>query len=160
MKTNLKNGILFICLNEEFGREVTKTLAEVLSLHFADCKELIEYDLFSSGDVLKQCGVDYYLKREKKVIKMVCGYEDTLMFAGFDIFNHNDEIFSKYSTKVYLKLPKKLLSSEEILNKIAYEDRDKDLENRCDITITLKNLNKKTAIKEICKVLGALKWIS
>ena len=156
MKTDLKNQIVFICLNEEFGREVSKELADTLSMHFADCKELIEYDLFNSGEVLKQCGEEYYLKREQKVIKMICSYENSLMFVGYDIFNHNVDTFKRYATRVYLRLPEKLLSKKDVLNGIAYESRDNDLLKNVDAVVNLKKLNSKMAIKEIYKTLGAL----
>lgn len=155
--SKLKNSILFVCLNESFGKNVSKLLAQSLSMHFADCKELIEYDLFNSGEVLNQCGEEYYLMREEKVIKMTCGYENTLMFCGYDIFNHNKTVFDKCCTKVYLKLPKRLLSSEDKINIIAYDEHDKDLENGCDVVVNLKKNSEKYALKEIYTVLGELK---
>ena len=159
MNRKLKNSILFVCLNEPFGKSVSKSLAQSLSMHFADCKDLIEYDLFNSGEVLTQCGEEYYLMREQKVIKMTCNYENTLMFCGYDIFNHNQKTFEKYSTIVYLKLSKKLLSSEDKINIIAYEERNNELEKKADVIVNLKRLNEKSALKEICNVLGELKWI-
>lgn len=156
MNSKLKSSILFICLNESFGKLVSKSLAESLSMHFADCKELIEYDLFNSGEVMSQCGEEYYLMREKKVIKMACGYENSLMFCGYDIFNHNREIFNKFSTKVYLNLPKKLLSGKDKINLMAFETHDADLEKEADFVVNLKKLNEKYALKEIYRVLGEL----
>ena len=158
MKENIKDKILFVCLDERFGEEVSRTFADSLTLHFANCKELIEYDLFNSGEVLSQCGEDYYLMREKKVIKSTCGYENTVMFANYDIYYHNREVFSKYSTKVYLKIAKKALSKQETLNKLDFETRNAELEKNSDFVVSLKNLSVKGAIKEIYKVLGGIWW--
>lgn len=156
MEKALKSSILFICLNEIFGKDVCRELAETLSMHFADCKALVEYDLFNSGEVLSQCGEEYYLMREKKVIKMACSYDDSLMFSNYDIFNHNRNTFDKNSTMVYLRIPKKSLHEDDKINLVAYDVHDEDLKNSCDITVDLKKLSKKSAIKEIIHVLGDL----
>ena len=157
MDKKIKNGILFICLNQSFGEKVAKAFADSISLHFANCRDLIEYDLFNSGEVLSQCGEEYYLMREKKVIKMACSYEDTIMFANYDIFSHNKEIFSKCSTLIYLKLSKKLLSDDDKINRLAFDIRDKELEKNTDITVNIKSLKEKNALKEIISVLGGIK---
>lgn len=156
MDSKIKSSILFVCLNESFGKEICKDLAESLLMHFADCKELVEYDLFNSGELLSQFGEEYYLMREKKVIKMTCSYENSLMFSNYDIFNHNKDIFSQKATKVYLKLPKKLLPENDKINLIAYETHDEELKKNCDLIINIKKLTKKSALKEIIRVLGDL----
>ena len=156
MKKNYKDKLVLVCLDEKFGEMITKNFADSLNLHFANCRELIEYDLFNSGEVLTHCGEEYYLMREKKVIKSACGYENAVMFSSYDIYFHNKEIFGRECTKIYLKLPKKSLSSEESVNKLDFDARDSFLENECDIIIKLKNLSHKNAIKEIFKVLGGI----
>ena len=157
MKSKLKNSILLICLNESFGKSLSKSFADSLSMHFADCKELVEYDLFNSGQILSECGKDYYLMREKKVVMMTCGYENTVMFADYDIFNHNKEVFNNRSTTVFLKVPKQCLTEKDMISLLAFDIRDSELEKECDITVNIKKLNEKSALNEIYRVLGELK---
>ena len=155
MKENIKDKILFVCLDEKFGEEVSRAFADSLNLHFANCKELIEYDLFNSGAVLSQCGEDYYLMREKKVIESTCSYEESVMFSNYDIYSHNKEIFSKYSTKIYLNLPKKLLSNDETINKLDFDMRDKVLKYESDFIINSKKKVDAT-LNEIYKILRGI----
>ena len=156
MEAQFKSSILLVCLNEDFGRSVSKKFAEGLSMHFADCKELVEYDLFNSGQILNQCGKDYYLMREKKVIMMACGYENTLMFSGYDLFNHSREVFKLRSTIVYLRLSKNLLTEKDKIDILAFDMRNSDLEKESDVIVDIKKLNQSHALKEIYKVLGAI----
>ena len=157
MTKELKNSILFVCLNDSFGKSLSQRFAEALSMHFVDTKELIEYDLFNSEAVLKNCGEEYYLMRERRVVKMACSYENTVIFASYDIFNHNQDIFQKSCTKVYLRLSKKNLSNLDKLSFLAFDSRDGELAKKCDVVVGLKSLNEKAALKEIYNVLGDIK---
>ena len=152
----LKDKLLFICLDEKIGESVSKAFADSLNMHFACCKDLIEYDLFNSQAVYKECGEEYYLMREKKVAKMACGYENSVMFATYDIYLHSKEVFDKLSTKIYIKIPEKLISNEYPISKLNYTERDDDLEKNSDFIITVKKLNEKTILKEIYKILGGI----
>ena len=158
MNEKIKGNILFLCLDENFGDEVSKSIAEDFSMYFASVKQLVEYDLFDSGEILAKCGEEYYLQRERNVVDVICNYENTLMFSNYDIFNYNKERFLSSCTVVYLKLPKKLLSKKEVINRLSFDSKDKELEAVAYITVELKNLNKKLAIKEIYKALGEIKW--
>ena len=157
MNEKIKTNILFLCLDEKFGEDVSKTVAEDFSMHFAKVKELVEYDLFDSGEVLAKCGEEYYLEREQKVVRSICSYENALFFSNYDIFTHNKNEFLLNCTVVYLKIPKKLLSGKEVVNRLSFDIKDKELQDIAYITVELKNLNKRTAIKEIYGVLGEIK---
>ncbi len=156
MNKSYKNNLLFVCLNEKFGETISKSFASELSLHFGNCKELIEYDLFNSGEIIKQFGQEYYLKKEKKVIETICNYENMLIFTNFDIFFHNILTFKKYCLIIYLNIPKKLLSSKDVVNKLAYEGRKADLIKDANLVVNIQSLNEKEAIKQIYKILGGL----
>ena len=157
MNENLKNNILFLCLDEKFGADVSKSVAEDFLMYFANVKELVEYDLFDSGEILAKCGEEYYLQREQNVVQTICDYDNALLFSNYDIFNYNKEAFLSNCLVVYLKIPKKLLSKEEVINRLSFDIKDKELESVAYITVELKNLNKKLAIKEIYRMLGEIK---
>lgn len=152
----LKDKILFICLDEKLGENVSRIFADSLNMHYASCRDLIEYDLFNSQAVFKECGEEYYLMREKKVAKMACGYENSIMFATYDIYLHSRDVFDKLSTKIYIKIPEKLLSSEYPINKMNYTERDEDLTKNTDFIVSVKRLNEKSIVKEIYKILGGI----
>ena len=77
----LGTSILIVSLNKEIGNVLSSQLANVLSMHFADCKELIEYDLFDSGAILEKCGIEYLTKREKSVVRGIATYEKSVIFV-------------------------------------------------------------------------------
>jgi len=156
MEQKVKNNILFIALDEKFGEDVSKSIADDLSMHYAGAKALINYDLFNSSEVLTQCGESYYLQREKVVIKSICNYDNTLIFTNYDIFIHNKETFSKDSMIIYLRLPKRLLSKEEKINIIAFESRDEELINKTDMCADLRTTDRKAAMRIIYRYLGGL----
>ena len=153
----LKDKILFICLDEKLGECVSREFAESLSMHFANCRELIEYDLFNSQAVFSQCGEEYYLMRERKVAKMACGYENSVMFASYDIYHHSKEIFDKFATKIYIKIPEKQLSNEYTISKLNYTERDDELSACANFTVNAKRINSKSILKEIYKILGGIR---
>lgn len=153
----LKDKILFICLDEKLGEDVSKSFADSLNMHYANCRELIEYDLFNSQAVYNECGEEYYLMRERKVAKMTCGYENSVMFANYDIYQHSKEIFDKLSTKIYIKIPEKTLSNEYPFSKMNYIERDEDLSASADFIIHARRVNEKAILREIYKVLGGIK---
>ncbi len=153
----LKEKILFICLDEKLGESVSKEFADNLSMHFANCRELIEYDLFNSQAVFSQCGEEYYLMRERKVAKMACGYENSVMFATYDIYHHSKEIFDKFATKIYIKIPEKQLSNEYTISKLNYTERDEELKASANFVVEVKRANTKLILKEIYKILGGIK---
>ena len=65
----LGSSILVLCLNESVGSGLSKELADFLGLHFANAKQIVEYDLFDSEDMIKKCGMAYFKKREKSSLK-------------------------------------------------------------------------------------------
>lgn len=154
MKRGFKSNILVVCLDQKFGVEVAKAFADTVSMLFADCKDLIEYDLFDSKQVLSQCGQEYYDMREKQVVKHVCQYENALIFSSYDLFVHNREEFLKNSTLFYIRLPQKALPESETISRLAYEDRDENLSKVSDVIVNIKRANTKLAMKEIFKMLG------
>ncbi len=156
MEKKIKSKILFVCLNDAFGKEISQNFAQSINFNLLVCKEMIEYDLFNSGDILKQLGVEYYNKRERDVVKNMCSFENVLMLCNYDNFFKNKDIFTQSATIIYLKFPKRFLQKDDFINKLAFDGRNSDLSKIADFVIDLKSLNQKSAQKQILLVLGGI----
>lgn len=148
----LGTSILIICLDEEVGSKLSQQFADFLGLHYACCKDIIEYDLFDSGAILQKCGAEYLSKREKSVMRDIVHYEDSVIFANFDLYQNNLSMFEKLHPSIYLSLPKRKLSAKETVNSIVYENRSAFLKEKCDLTIEIGGANKGALAKLIKEI--------
>lgn len=148
----LGTSILIVSLNKEIGNVLSSQLANVLSMHFADCKELIEYDLFDSGAILEKCGIEYLTKREKSVVRDIATYENSVIFVEYDIYKNNYELLNKISPSIYLKFPKRKLAKTEPISELDFEQRDKFLQTSCDLTIEVASAGKSAFAKIIKEI--------
>ncbi len=148
----LGTSILIVSLNKEIGNVLSSQLANVLSMHFADCKELIEYDLFDSGAILEKCGIEYLTKREKSVVRDIATYENSVIFVEYDIYKNNYELLNKISPSIYLKCPKRKLAKTEPISELDFEQRDKFLQTSCDLTIEVASAGKSAFAKIIKEI--------
>lgn len=154
-KENLKN-ILIVSLDEKFAKNVANSLSDVLDMYFADCKELIIYDLINPKEVIQKCGLDYFKKREKGVISNCASYENTVIAINYDLFKEYSELFMD-SLIIYLELPK--LGLKETPNKLAYQSRDEFLKGNSDIMLSFNRKTILSATKQIIDRLGDELWI-
>lgn len=150
----LGTSILITCLDEEVGNKLSQQFADFLGLHFACCKEIIEYDLFDSGAILQKCGQDYLAKREKSVMKDISNYEDSVIFINYDLYQNNLSLFENLHPSIYLHLPKRKLSAKEAINTIAYNAHSTFLKEKCDLTIEINGANK-SMLAKLLKEIGA-----
>lgn len=152
MKDKILN-IVLISLDSCFVKNVSQIIASMLDIHFADCKELVEYDLIDSGTILKNCGIDYLKEREGVALKRALDFENTILSCDYDLFKNNKRLFSK-NLVCYLKLPQKDIGEKDVINRLAFLSHDEFLEKNCDKVCTLKSKNVKQAVKKTIEVLG------
>ncbi len=151
---NLGTSILILCLNERIAASLAKGLADCLGLHFASAKEIVSYDLFDPEAILQKCGKTYFRQREKASLKGLSNYEDSVIFVNYDLFINNKTIFKRIHPKVYLKLAKrKLDKKDDVISIIAFEERDKLLQEKSDLTVEISG-DGKANLKKILKELG------
>lgn len=129
------SSILIASLNQGGGAKLAEKLADALSLHFADCKEIIEYDLFDSEAILDKCGIAYLEKREKSVMKNIAIYENSVIFIDYDLFKNNHVIFKNMHPFIYLAFKKSKLTKADAINKLAYDERDAFLREQADLVV-------------------------
>lgn len=143
-----KQGILVVCMKDREGQEVAKLLADSLCMLYASCKELVDYEVFDTKAVIDKCGMEYFEEKEKKAIKNVSKYENCVIFVDYEYFFKGYDYFKENSTVLYLKIRKKDLSKEfDVVNLLAFEERDAELEKKADLKVDFKHNSKKTVDK-------------
>lgn len=148
----LGTSILITCLDEEVGSKLSQQFADLLGLHFACCKEILEYDLFDSGAILQKCGAEYLEKREKSIMRDISSYEDSVIFINYDLYQNNMLLFEDLHPSIYLSIPKRKLSAREIVNSIGYDMHSDFLRGKCDLTIEISGLNKNSFAKLVKEI--------
>lgn len=143
----LGTSILITSLNTAMGAALTEKLANLLSLHYASCKEIVEYDLFDSKAILDNCGVAYLKKRERSALRNVADYENSIIFIDYDLLWHNYDLFNDFHPLVYLRVSKRKLSKSDVISAISYDERDKYLQERADLIIDVQADNKSSLTK-------------
>ncbi len=145
-----KQSILVVCLNEKQGQEIAHSLADELSMLYADSKNIVEYEVFDTQAVIEKCGIEYFEKREKSALKHISRYANAVVFVNYEYFNKGFDFFKNTCNLVYVKAKKRQLLSDDNINMLAYEERDKELEEKCEFIVPLKN-NLKKSVEEIIK---------
>ena len=150
-KQEAKFNILLVALNDKFCKNVAKNLADKLDMFFADCHELVVYDLINPKEVLEKCGMEYLKKRERAVLENCSEYRDTVISIRFEYFKENFNLF-KNSIIVYLRLPEQKVS--RVVNKIDYKFRDEFSSSYSDFVLDLEKCLTKKAVNSLMEKLG------
>ena len=153
-ENNVPSSLMFVCLDEVYREICSKNVSNELGLYYANCRDLIAYDLIERDNVRDVCGVEYLRKREQKVIKDISRYENVLIDIDYDTLFNNVELFKDNSVIVYLFLEKENIDKEKnTIDIISFEDRDNYLSQNCDFKIKVtKNIEKD--LEEIFANLG------
>ena len=149
----LGTSILITSLNVAMGASLTEKLANLLSLHYASCKDVVEYDLFDSKAMLNNCGLTYLKKRERSALRGVAEYENSVIFIDYDLLWHNYDLFHHIHPMIYLRFSKHKLSKDDAISSISYEERNKYLEEKADLVIDVVSDSKLT-LSKIVKEIG------
>ena len=144
-----KQSILVVCLDEKKGQEVAHFLADELGMLFASCKDIVNYEVFDTKAVIEKCGVDYFEKKEISAIKHIAKYENSVIFVDYEYFNKGYNYFISNCNFVFVKAKKKQLDKEEQINLLAFEEREVELEKKCEVVVPLKSTKK--TVEEILK---------
>ncbi len=145
-----KQSILIVCLNDKMGQEVGINLADSLNMLYANCKDIVDYEVFDAKSVIEKCGQEYFEKKEKSAIKHIARYENAVIYVDYDYFFKGREYFEKNCNFIFLRVKKKQLQKGDEINTISFEERDLELEKNCEFIVPLKNSVAKT-VEEILK---------
>ena len=163
----LKKNILIVGLSDDFVRLFSSALADRLDLYYLDIEKLLEYSIMDRLKMQQVCGVRYLDEQERKVIKSVNDYQNTVISIKLDLFAQHLENILNSSFLVYLKFEKseikklnELLKSkslnEVVLNDLVFEERDKFLKKNCDIVLNCDILNIESGIDKLIKKITKL----
>ncbi len=139
-----KQSILIVCLNDRIGQEISVILADKLGMLFANSKEIVNYEVFDSKSVIEKCGLEYFEKKELKSLKHISNYENAVVYVDYDYFVKGEEFFKKTCNFVFVKIKKKQLEEDDTINLLSFEEREKELENKCEFVVNNKTKAEKT----------------
>lgn len=144
---------------------LTEKLSNLLGLYFLDIHDYIEYDLANKEDMIKNCGLDYYLSQEKKLVFSCFTFENMLLNIRYNqLYSYlNENRSPTHNILLYLQTNEKNLSkkalkeqdinSDLIGNIITFENRDSFLTKNCDLIVHYDVYNEKKIINNILKKL-------
>lgn len=126
----MKPNLVIIGFEKEFNKKLCIYLADKLDMFFVDVKELIEYDLVNSKEALLRCGKEYIEKEERKTVRNVSEYENSVVNIPYDIFITNRDFFKAGNINIFIKPFK-----ADDIDDIVMQDRIALLKNDCHIFI-------------------------
>lgn len=151
-----------------FKKKVAKTLADKLELYYVDVLDFMEFNLINLSEVLSTCGVEYLNKIERKTIKDVASFENTVITTELGHLTDKDNVdalkadsyfvYLRFDKDFYSKQITKCQNVEEVsalkVGEIVFDENEKHLVSISDIIIDLNTLNEKIAVKKIIKELN------
>lgn len=128
----MKPNLVVVGFEYEFNKKLCIYLADKLDMFFVDVKELIEYDLVNSKEALLRCGKEYIEKEERKTVRNVSEYENTVVNIPYDLFVNNRDFFKNNNINIFIKPFK-----ADDIDMLVMEDRIALLKN--DYKIFIEN---------------------
>ena len=152
----MKKSLIVICgLVDEFNSKVASVLCDKLAMFLLNIQQMMEFELSEKDDIIEKCGLDYYYNLEKKLIKTASTYENTVVLMNYDYytFGKNYEVFKNTAYTFFLHFDKKELAlyskKLNVINKLAFEDRNEILKENCDFMIQVTNNNVEETVNNI-----------
>ena len=131
-QNKVKLNIVLVSLNDKFCKSVAQYLAERLDMFYADCHDLIVYDLINPKEVLLKCGMEYLKKREKNVLENCSQYRNTVFSISYDYIKENISLFNE-SLLIFIDLPQNKIT--KVVNSIEYDNRSSYLKSISHICV-------------------------
>ena len=153
-----KSSIVITGLDYQFNKNVASVLCDKLAMFLLDVSDLMEFELAEKDEIILKCGIDYYKAQEKKIFSSLVNYENTVMVIQYDLFAFEDNYESlKSSYSFYLRFDKNTLIKSKninIVNQIAFEERDKILKSGCNFVVNIDTDNVEDAANKILQQLS------
>lgn len=144
-------NIVVVALSEKFSKAIASSLSCKLDMFMVDCHEMIVYDLIDPKDVLDRCGIEYFKKRERGVVRNCAEFFNTVVSINYELLKEYQELFSN-SLIFYVKLPKDKI--EQVPSYISYENRDKQLQKLSHENVI--ELDKRSSLQAVEKIMNKL----
>lgn len=141
-------NIVIVALSEKFSKSIASSLADKLDMFMVDCHEMIVYDLINPKDVIEKCGIEYFKKRERGVVRNCLEFYNTVISINYELLKEYQD-FLVNSLVFYIKLPKDKI--EQVPSFISYENRDENLKKISHENMVI--LDKKSTVHAVEKIL-------
>ena len=109
-----------------------------------------------SKEVLEKCGIEYFKKRERTVVKNCSEYYNNILSIDASLYIEYIDFFDK-TFVIYLKLDKENVS--KVVDKISFDKYDEFLKTNSEIVVELSNKKTADAVKKIINLMGEKLWI-
>ena len=149
----MKNNICIFGMVKDYTSKVAKRVADKFEMFFADVDALIEFDLINTNMVKDICGKEYLEKQERKKVKQVATFENTLITLRFALLNDdsNLKVLNENCLMIYLKLDKPTYDKKlgrnkndklnKLINLSVFDERNKILEEKADLIVDCSELD-------------------
>jgi len=116
----MKKNILLVGLDYDFVKNITYELANKFDMFFLDVQDLIEYRIIDKKNMQTLCGIEYYQREERGIIKEITQYENTLTNIPYSLIL-NDEYYKllKNHKIIFINLKKEFLEKLNLLKNEA-----------------------------------------
>jgi len=155
-------NLCFVGLSRYFTEKVSMQLSEILALFYASVDKLIEFELLDSRKFEDVCGKDFLEATEKKILKRVANYENTVISIDCSRLNSEANLKSIKNNCVVLFLDmdfelynqilaEELKLSQDVIfiNKTLFDDRRRLCLDNADIVIKCDSNNADFEAKKI-----------
>ncbi len=151
-------NICVVGLLNNYTKEITQQVANVLEMFYTDVTEVLEYDLVDLARAEDLVGKEYIAKQETGTIRMLSSYENTIYTINYASLNmeHNLDSVKEGCVLVYLRLDEtsfndklktsKLPKTESSLLKKQFKNRDLILTDIADVVADVSKSNNEIEI--------------
>lgn len=164
----MKSNILIVGFLGELNDRVCKKLSDDLNMFYANVADLVAYELTNADEMVTVCGLGYYQEQERKVLKRLSTFENTLFCFEYQYFiDFAKKYFSKSCHIIYLKVSQNKIEKQieknnnvetwsSAIDVIDFEQRNQNLEKLSDVVIECDRLSAQSYCKKIKDYLKSL----
>lgn len=130
---------VFISLVDNFADKLSEKVSTELGFLYLNIDSYIEYVYQGMPNLFENASLNYIKQQEVGAIKKALTFEQTLYYCGYQTFINNKNLFEDCNI-IYLYMKpndiEKLGGFNQIVDEIAFSDRDKILKNFKQICIS------------------------
>lgn len=86
------SNICMVGLLDNYTKDVTQRVADMLEMYYTDVTEVMEYDFADLINAESIVGRDYLEKQESGVVKTLASYDNTIFSIKFSILNNETNL--------------------------------------------------------------------
>jgi len=166
----MKTNITFICLLQNYSKNVAKLLCDKLDMYFTDVEDMLEFELGDVDHIMNMLGSKdgkkYMKETEVKVVKRIASFENTLVCVEpTTLFsNKNFDRLKKTSYIIYLQISPKFLGKraeetkdiiDEKMLTLAFTEKDKMYVDNSDIVLNCSTYKEKKAFRKLLSAINS-----